>query len=171
MGGKPKFPCRIFKGDRFLNHCPSIPKVLEVWSKGSKKPVSLVVVSYVTDNPSTNDDKVGGKKGKAMFPCWLCREMHLTHIFPCMDEASQLLEDISISQQQPPTAFDESSLDILLVDEVVDSIKSSVDPTLPSKSEVNTTQVFIVTSYLFGQEGFSSVSMEPSPSTEVISFD
>jgi len=85
MGGKPKFPCRISKGDRFLNHCPSIPKVLEVWSKGSKKPVSLVVVSYVTDNPSTNGDKVGGKKGKAMFPCWLCREMHLTHIFPCMD--------------------------------------------------------------------------------------
>jgi hypothetical protein len=87
--------------------------------------------------------------------------MHLTYLFPCMDEASQLLEDIVVSQQQPPIASHDSSPNQPLVDEVVGLIQSSVDPTLPLESEVDTTQFFLVTSYSSGQGGISPVSMEP----------
>jgi hypothetical protein len=73
------------------------------------------------------------------------REMHLTYLFPCMDEASQLLEDIVVSQQQPPVASHESSPNQPLVDEVVILIQSLINPTLPLESEVDTTQVFLVT--------------------------
>jgi hypothetical protein len=171
IGHKPKFPCRICKGDHLLNHFPGIPKVLEVWSMGSQQPMSPVTASHAGDNPSTNDHKVGGKKGKVRIPCRLCGEMHLTYLFPHMDEASQLLEDIVVSQKQPPVASHESSPNQPLVDEVVSLIQSSVDPTLPLESEVDTTQVFLVTSYSSRQGGISPISMEPPPSTEVISLD
>ena len=53
-----------------------------------------------------------------------------------MDEASKLLEDIVVSHQRLPTGYRKLSLDIPLVDEVVNSISSIVDPTLPLKGEV-----------------------------------
>ena len=53
-----------------------------------------------------------------------------------MDEASKLLEDITISHQQLPTGYHKLSLDIPLVDKVVDPALTSVDPPLPLKSEV-----------------------------------
>jgi hypothetical protein len=31
---KPKFPCRLCKGDHLLKDCPGIPVVVEVWSQG-----------------------------------------------------------------------------------------------------------------------------------------
>ena len=52
-----------------------------------------------------------------------------------MDEASKLLEYIIVSHQQLPTGYHKLSLDIPLVDQVVDLVSSVVDPTLPSKSE------------------------------------
>jgi hypothetical protein len=116
---KPKFPCRICKGDHLLKHFPGIPKVLEVWSQGSQQPMFQVVVGHAGDNPSTSNHQVGGKKGQVNIPCWLCGEMHHTYLFPCMDEASQLLEDIVISQQQPLVASHEPSSNQPLVDEVV----------------------------------------------------
>jgi len=97
--------------------------------------------------------------------------MHLTYLLPCMDEASQCLEDIVVSQKQPPISSHESSPNQLLVDEVIDLIQSSVDPTLPLESEVDTTHDFIITSGSFKQGGISPISMEPPPSTEVTSFD
>ena len=62
--------------------------------------------------------------------------MHLTYLFPCMDEASKLLEDITIPQQWLPTGYCKLSLEITLVDQVVDPSPSLVDPTLLLKSEV-----------------------------------
>ena len=53
-----------------------------------------------------------------------------------MDEASKLLEDITVSHQRLPTGYRKLSLDIPLVDKVVDPVLSSVDPILPLKSEV-----------------------------------
>jgi hypothetical protein len=88
-----------------------------------------------------------------------------------MDEALQFLEHISISQRQPPTAFHESSPRPPLVDEVVDLIPSLLDHTLPLESEVDTTQVFLITSYSSRKGDISPISMEPPPSTEVNSFD
>jgi hypothetical protein len=37
---KPKFPCRLCKGDHLLRDCPGLTKVLEVWSAGPHQPVS-----------------------------------------------------------------------------------------------------------------------------------
>ena len=53
-----------------------------------------------------------------------------------MDEASKLLEDIIVSRQWIPTSYCKLSLGIPLVDKVVDPVLTSVDPTLPLKSEV-----------------------------------
>jgi len=100
---------------------------------------------HVGDNPSTSNHRIGGKKGQVNIPSRLCGERHHTYLFPHMDEASKLLEDIVVFQQQPPTASHESSPNPLLVDEVVDMIPSSVDPTLPLESEVDIAHVLLVT--------------------------
>ena len=62
--------------------------------------------------------------------------MNRTYLCPHMDEASKLLEDITIPQQWLPTGYRKLSLDIPLVDKVVDPSPSSVDPTLSLKIEV-----------------------------------
>jgi hypothetical protein len=63
---KPKFPCRICKGDHFLRDFPGLPKVLEMWSS-----TSSTLVEHSSDSPSTSDVKVGKKNRTAKFPCML----------------------------------------------------------------------------------------------------
>jgi hypothetical protein len=115
------------------------------------------------DNPSsTNHDTVGKKKIRVKFPCMLCKGIHLTHLCPYMEEAWKLLEDMTVSQPQLPTAYRKLSLNppavdgmitpvpspanlvdhvinlvaslVEPVDKVVDPIPSSVDPTLALES-------------------------------------
>ena len=62
--------------------------------------------------------------------------MHCTYLCPRMDEASKLFEYINVRQQQLPTGYRKLSLDTPLVDQVVDTSPSLVDPTLSLKSEV-----------------------------------
>ena len=89
-----------------------------------------------TDDPHLmSDSLVKSWKGKVRNPCLLCKDMNFTYLCPHMDEASKLLEDITISHQRLPTGYHKLSLDIPLVDKVVDLVSSEVDPTLPSKSE------------------------------------
>ena len=59
----------------------------------------------------------------------------LYYLFSLMDEAYKLLEDIIVSHQWLPTGYRKLSLKPPLVDQVVNSVSSMVDPTLPSKSE------------------------------------
>jgi hypothetical protein len=132
---KPKFPCRICKGDHLLKDFPGIPKVLDMWSMSSKQLVSSTSAGHAGDNPSTSESKVQEKKSRVKFPCRLCEGSHQTHLFPRMDEASKLLEEIIVSQPQLPTAYRNLSPDPPLVAKVIDLIPSSVDPTLPLKSE------------------------------------
>ena len=193
MHRKPKYPCRLCKGDHFLVNCPGIPKVLEVWSEKSHQ---------LSIDPSTSDSQVPGKKGKVRFPCKLCKGSHQTHICPHMDEASTLLENLTVPQQEFPTGYRKLSpnlpstdgvvdsnshsvdhtlplesethvtqVDDPLVDQVVDSISHSVDPTFHLESELHTAQVLLVTSDSSMPGGISPVSTEPPPSTEVFSFD
>ena len=193
MHHKPKYPCRLCKGDHFLINCPGIPKVLEVWSEKSHQ---------LSIDPSTSDSQVPRKKGKVRFPCKLCKGSHQTHIFPHMDEASKLLENLTVPQQEFPTGYrkllpnlpstDEvidvisstvdptfplesethvTQVDDPLVDQVVDSISHSIDPTFSLESEHHTAQVLFVTSDSSTPGGISPVSTEPPPSTEVFSFD
>jgi hypothetical protein len=100
----------------------------------------------------------------------LCKGSHLTHLCPHMDEASKLLEDMTISQRQLPVAYHKISLNppivdgmitllpslvnpvdhvanlvtslVEPVDKVVDSIPSSINPTLPSESETQAVNPF-----------------------------
>ena len=62
--------------------------------------------------------------------------MNFTDLCPHMDEASNLWEDITVSHQWLPIGYHKLSLDIPLVDRVVDLVLTSVDPALPLKSEV-----------------------------------
>ena len=91
---------------------------------------------HIDDPLSTNKSVVKSWKGKVRNPCLLCKDMHFTYLCPFMDEASKLLEDITVSRQRLPTGYRKLSLQPPLVDKVVDPVLTSIDPTLPLKSEV-----------------------------------
>jgi hypothetical protein len=94
---KPKYPCRLCKGSHLLKDCPGLSKVIEAWSTHPHQPMSSASEQHVDDLPSTSHDTVGKKKSRVKFPCMLCKGSHLTHLFPHMDEASKLLEDMTVS--------------------------------------------------------------------------
>ena len=60
---------------------------------------------HVDDTPSTSDPLLKSQKGKVINPCLLCKDMHFTYLCLLMDEASKLLEDITISHQWLPTGY------------------------------------------------------------------
>ena len=55
---KPKFPCKLCKGDHLLIECPGLSRVQEEWSKRSKPSMSSNFDHHVDDTPSTNDPLV-----------------------------------------------------------------------------------------------------------------
>ena len=107
--------------------------MLEVWSK---HPISSVSDHHADDSLPTSDSLVKSQKGKVRYPCLLCKDMHRTYLCPRMDEASKLLEYLTVPQQKLPIGYHKLSLDIPLVDQVVDPSPFLVNPTLPLKSEV-----------------------------------
>jgi hypothetical protein len=159
---KPKYPCRICKRSHLLKDYPGLSKVIEAWSTDPRQPMSLTSEQHADEFPSTSHDIVGKKKNRSKFPYMLCRGSHLTHLFPCMDKASKLLEDMIVSQPQLPTSYhnfsfnppvvdgmitpDPSSVNLIdhvvnlvtsliePVDKVVDPIPHSINPTLPLES-------------------------------------
>ena len=133
--------------------------------------MSLAIAGHACDNPLTSDNKVEGRKCKVKNSCKLFREMHLTYHCTHMEEDSKLLKVDVISQKQPPIASQETSSNQPLVDEVVDPIQYSIDPTSPLKGEFDTTQVFLVNSDCPRQGEILNVSIKSPPSTEVIPFD
>jgi hypothetical protein len=160
---KPKYPCMLCKGSHLLKDFPGLPKVIEVWSTHPDQPMSSASEQHVDDLLSTSHDTVGKKKSRVKFPCMLCKGSHLTHLFPCMEKASKLLEYITVSQLHLPRAYRKFSLNPPVVDgminpvpplislvnqvvnlvtslvepvnQVVDLIPSTVDPTLLLVSE------------------------------------
>jgi hypothetical protein len=161
---KPKYPCRLCKGSHLLKDCPGLSKVIEAWPTTPFQSVSLASEQHADDLPSTSQDTVEKKKSRVKFPCMLCKWSHITHLFPWMDEASKLLEDMTVSQSQLPASYHKLSLNpsvvdgminlvpssvnpidhfvnlvmslVEPVDKVVDPIPSSVNPTLPPESEI-----------------------------------
>jgi hypothetical protein len=125
---KPKYPCRLCKGSHLLKDCPGLSKVIEAWSTHPRQPMSSTSEQHVDDLPSTSQDTVGKKKSRVKFPCMLCKGSHLTHLFPCMDEALKLLEDMTISQPQLPAAYHKLTLDPPVVDGMINLVPSSVNP-------------------------------------------
>jgi hypothetical protein len=159
---KPKYPCRLCKCSHLLKDCPGLSKVIEVWSTHPRQPMSSASEQHADDLPSTSHDNVGKKNSRVKFPCILCKGSHLTHLCPCMEEASKLLEDMTVSQPQLLAAYRKLSLDppvvdgmitsvpspvnpvdhVEPVDKVVESIPSSVNPTLPLGSETQVVDSF-----------------------------
>ena len=84
---------------------------------------SLASTGHANDTPSTSDVKVGKKKTIVKFPCMLCKGDHYSHLCPCMDEASSLLEKLQL-----PKGYRKLSSDPSLVDGLVNSVPSSVSP-------------------------------------------
>jgi hypothetical protein len=129
---KPKFPCSLCKGDHFLRDCPSLTQVLEMWSS-----TSSASVVHVDDTPSTSEVQVGKKKKIVKFPCMLCKGNHYSHLCPCMDEASSLLEKLQLPKGYRKISSDPSLVDGLVnlvpspvspVDQVVNLVSSSIEP-------------------------------------------
>jgi hypothetical protein len=125
---KPKYPCRLCKGSHLLKDCPGLSKVIEAWSTCPRQPMSLASEQHADDPPSTSHDTVGKKKSRVKFPCMLCKGSHLTHLCPHMDEASKLLEDMTVSQPQLPAAYRKLSLNPPIVDGMINPVPLSVSP-------------------------------------------
>ena len=58
-----------------------------------------------------------------------------------MDEASKMLENLTIPQQEFPTSYRKLSPNLLSTDGVIDLISSTIDHALPLESETHVTQV------------------------------
>jgi hypothetical protein len=94
---KPKYPCKICKGSHIIKDFRGLSKVIEVWSTHPDQPMSSASKQHADDLPSTSHDTVGKKKSRVKFLCMLCKGSHLTHLFPHMEKASKLLEDMIVS--------------------------------------------------------------------------
>jgi hypothetical protein len=58
----------------------------------------------------------------------LCKGSHLTHLRSQMDEASKLLEDMTVSQPQLPASYRKISLNPPIVDGMITPVPSPVNP-------------------------------------------
>jgi hypothetical protein len=125
---KPKYLCRLCKGSHIPKECPGLSKVIEVWSTHPHQPMSLASEQHADKPPSTNHDTIGKKKSRVKFPCMLCKGSHITHLCPHMDEASKLLEDMTVSQPQLPAAYHKFSLNPPIVDGMITPVPSPVNP-------------------------------------------
>jgi hypothetical protein len=191
---KPMYPCRLCKGSHLLKDCPGLSKVIQAWSTFPPQPMSLAYEQHADNPPSTSHDTVGKKKSRVKFPCMLCKGSHLTHLCPHMDEASKLLEDMTVSQPQLPVAYRKLSLtppvvdgminlvplSVSLVDQVVNlvmsldepidqvvgPIPSSVNPTLPLKSETQAVNPFPPVDPILPLENETQVVDMISPSVD-----
>jgi len=61
-----------------------------------------------------------GKNGEVKFPCTLYEGNHPIHLFPYMDEASKLLDNLTTSQRHLLTSYQKLSPDPPLVHQVID---------------------------------------------------
>jgi hypothetical protein len=125
---KPKYPCRLCKGSHLLKDCPGLSKVIELWSTHPRQPMSLASKQHVDNLSSTSQNTLRTKKSRVKFPCRLCGVSHQTHIFPRMDEASKLQEDMTVSPPQLPVAYHKLSLNPPVVDGVINLVPPSVSP-------------------------------------------
>jgi hypothetical protein len=88
----------------------------------------LAYEQHADDPPSTSHDIVGKKKSRVKFPCLLCKGSHLTHLFPHMDKASKLMEDMTVSQPQLPAAYRKLYLNPPVIDGMIDLAPSPANP-------------------------------------------
>lgn len=95
---KVKFPCRLCKDNHLLRDSPSIPRVLEVWSRDPARPSSSSE-AHADATLSVGNRK---KKGKIQIPCKLCEGHHPLHLCPLMEKASAVLKSLRGSSPQLP---------------------------------------------------------------------
>jgi hypothetical protein len=123
---KPKYPCRICKGSHLLKDFSGLSKVIEVWPTRPCQPMSSISKQHSYDLLSTSQYIVGKKKSRVKLLCMLCRGIHQNHLFPHMDEASKLLEDIISSQPQLLFSYRKITLDQPIVNGMINMVPSTV---------------------------------------------
>jgi len=126
---KVKFPCRLCKDDHLLHDCPSIPRVLDVWSHDPAHSSS----SSEAHGDTTLSVGNGKKKGEIRIPCKLCEGHHPLHLCLLMDKASVVLESLTASPPQLPEGYQHLSAtaDSPPVDEEIALNSSLFQPPLP----------------------------------------
>jgi hypothetical protein len=125
---KAKYPSRLCKGSHLLKNFPRLSKVIEAWYTHPRQPVSSSSEQHDDNHPSTSQNTIGKNKSRVKFSCMLCKGSHLTHLFPHMDEASKLLEDMTVSLPQLPAAYRKLSLNPPIVDGMVNLVPPSISP-------------------------------------------
>ena len=93
---RPRYPCPLCKEDHFTVDCPGITRVLDIWSRDSIRP---------TTPHGYNARLVGKGKGRVCLPCRLCEGYHILRLCPFLDEASSLLESLTIPLRQLPAGY------------------------------------------------------------------
>jgi hypothetical protein len=183
---KPKFPCSLCKGDHFLRDCPGLTQVLEMWSS-----TSSASVNHVDDTPSISEIKVGKKNKMIKFPCMLCKGNRYSHLCPCMDEASSLLEKLQLPKGYHKLSSDPSLVDglvnpvpspVSLIDQVVslvsssieprtqvvDPVLSSISPALHQESDTKAVNLFLFVDYILPSKNETQVVDPVFPSVDPI---
>jgi hypothetical protein len=143
---KPKFPCKLYKGDHLTHLCPGIPEVQRLWSlSASSSDSESFEVSSQSIQPLV--EKVVMSMQSSVDPTPLLGgKVPLDHV---------VLQPI-----QP------------LVVKVVMSMQSLDDPTLLLGSDVSTDYVFSISgSVLSEQGGIPLIPSTPPPSPRMVSFD
>jgi hypothetical protein len=197
---KPKYSCRICKGSHLLKDFLGLSKVIEAWYTHPCQPMSSSYEQHDDALPSTSQDTVEKKKSRVNFLCRLCGGSHQTHIFPHMDEASKLLEDMIVLQPPLLVAYHSLTLNppvvdgminmvpslvgsadqvvnmvmslVKTVEKVVDMIPSSFDPTLPLESETQAVDLFPLVNPILPLENATQVvDMIPSSVDRTLSLE
>lgn len=125
---KVKFHYRLCKGDHLLQDYPRIPRVLKVWSQNMDRLSPSTSGDHVDATSSTN----GGKNnGNIRFTYRLCEGKNILHLFPLMDKASKVLENLAAPQPQLLLSYRRFYSIPLLVGKEIDLDSSLSHPALP----------------------------------------
>jgi hypothetical protein len=191
---KTKHHYRLCKGSHILKDFPGLSKVIEAWSTHPRQPMSSTSEQHVDDLPLTSQDTVGKKKHRFKLPYMLCRGSHPTHLFPRIDEALKLLEDMTFSQPQLLASYQRLTVNPAVVngminlvpsstslviqvanmvtslvepfEKAVDPIPSLVDTTLPLESETQAVDLFPPIDPILPLENETQVVYLISPSVD-----
>jgi hypothetical protein len=165
IGRKPKFPCKLCKGDHLTHLCLGLPEVQRLWSLStsssdsevSSQSIQPLVEKLVMPMQSSADPTplLGG-------------EVPLDHVVS--QPIHPLVEKVVTSMQSSadPTLL----LGSVESTKVVTLMQSSDDPTLLLESDVSTDYVLSISSSVLSEQGgILLTSSTPCPSPKMISFD
>ena len=70
---KPKFPCKLRKGDHLIKDFHGLSQILEVWYNASQQAMLLAYGHHTGDAPRTSESLVKSIEGKVINHSLLCK--------------------------------------------------------------------------------------------------